>query len=343
MAKKRRAIAADVISVPPPRPRWVLDNPGGLLPLSRLLPSPVNWVFAGGGAHGAVQLGLLQSVTHTDVTPAHVLGTSAGALTAAVYAEDPVAGPSRLSYVWADLGIDDVVSEGWWGLLNPTALAKVSLADSTGEFDSLKAILRARTFDDLALPMGAVATDMNSGEPVILDQGDLISALMASSAIPGVLPPVEIDGRWYMDGLASANLPASVAARRGAGSIIAFDTSPAANKPVSPALQHVVPAINTLLSNQQRISSLSAAAHMIPVVYLPTPGGLGGALSFRDSLAVARRAYELAQDFLIDLAIQYPSELQPGLYARAEGFPGTSPLLANVLKPVARAVSGEAT
>jgi NTE family protein len=342
VAKKRRTLVDDVIDVPPPRPQWVRQRNSGLLPLSALLPGPVTWVFAGGGAHGAVQLGLLQSVSHTDVSPAQILGTSAGALTGAIYAEDPVAGPSRLSYVWADLGIADVVSDGWWGLLKPTALTKVSLADSSGERESLESILQARTFDELALPMGAVATDVDSGEPVILDSGELIPALMASSAIPGVLPPVAIHGRWFMDGLASANLPASIAARRGAGSIIAFDTSPAGNREVSSALQHVVPAVNALLANQQRVSSLSAAAQLVPVIYLPTPGGLGGALSFKDSLSVARQAYEIAQQFLLDLVSQYDGELDAGLYARADGFPANSPLLGDVLKPV-KATDSEAT
>jgi NTE family protein len=203
VAQKRKT-GADVIVVPPPRPADIRALPGGRLPLAALLPKPCTWVLAGGGAHGAVQLGALQAMAETDVVADALLGTSAGALSGAVYAEDPVAGTSRLSYVWANLGLGDVVTDGWWGLLRPTALTKPSLADSAGERASLESILAARSFAELQLPFGAVATDITSGEPQVLEDGELIPALLASSAIPGVLPPVQISGRWYMDGLASA-------------------------------------------------------------------------------------------------------------------------------------------
>ena len=301
-------------------------------------------MLAGGGAHGAVQLGALQAMAETDLAADALLGTSAGALSGAIYAEDPVAGANRLSYVWANLGLDDVVTDGWWGLLRPTSLTKASLADSAGEKASLESILAARDFQELQVPFGAVATDITSGEPHVLEHGELIPALLASSAIPGVLPPVQIGGRWYMDGLASANLPASLAFRRGAGSIIAFDTSPPVagtptDKAPVAALPQLVPMLNAVLSKQQRVSSLASAAAHVPVIYLPTPPGLTGSLTFTASLAVARQSYQLASEFLGDLyrttSAGVPEQLPPGLYARPDALAPAPPAVLDVLVPVA--------
>lgn len=343
MAQNRKSNSGDVIVVPPPRPADIRALPGGRLPLAALLPTPCTWVLAGGGSHGAVQLGALQAIAETDVVADALLGTSAGALSGAVYAEDPVAGTSRLSYVWANLGIGDVVTDGWWGLLRPTALTKASLADSAGERASLESILSARSFTELQVPFGAVATDITSGEPKVLEDGELIPALLASSAIPGVLPPVQISGRWYMDGLASANLPASLAFRRGAGSIIAFDTSPpvagtpSERAPVA-ALPQLVPMLNAVLSKQQRVSSLANAAAHIPVIYLPTPAAMTGALSFTVSLEVARQSYQVARAFLVDLYRRFGvgsvDELPAGLYARPDALAPAPPAIREVLIPV---------
>lgn len=342
MALRRKGNADPGLDVPAPRPPAVARANGGLLPLAHLLPPPVWWVMAGGGAHGAVQLGSLQAVAETDLPVATVLGTSAGALTGAVVAEDPVAAVNRLTYLWSDLELSDIIGADWASVMSPTNLAKESLADGAGERASLAAVYRARRFDELVLPFAAVATDLDSGQPTLLDEGELIPALLASSAIPGVLPPVQIGGRWFIDGLASANLPASIAARRGAGSLVVFDTGTSASRPTGTSLQQIVPALNSLLAAQQRVSSLTHAAGRIPVVYLPTPAGLGGTLSFADTLANARSAYRLAQSFLIDLADLGVSAstslpvLAPGLYARPGSLPD-HPAVARVLKPVASA------
>ena len=350
VAAKRRPTGDEVIDVPAPRPAEIRQLPGGRLPLAHMLPRPCTWVLAGGGAHGAVQLGALQALAETDATPQSLLGTSAGALTGAVYAEDPVAGPSRLSYVWANLGLGDVVTDGWWGLVRPTSLTKPSLADSSGERASLEAILSARDFSELQVPFGAVATDITSGEPKVLETGAIIPALLASSAIPGVLPPVEIDGRWYMDGLASANMPASIAYRRGAASIIALDTSSpvisaaASTRSAATAIPQLVPMLNAMMSKEQRVSSLGAAAAHVPVLYLPTPAGLSGALSFTASLDVARQSYVLASEFLIDLFRHYgDGALAPGLYARPDAFAPISARMSAVLRPVPAAGASTST
>lgn len=336
VALRRKSASTATLQVPGPRPPAVVAANGGVLPLAHLLTPPVYWVLAGGGSHGAVQLGTLQAVAETDWVPDRLLGSSAGALTGAVIAEDPVSAVNRLAYLWSDIDLTDVVAGGWTSMLTPTTLTKPSLADNAGEVASLEEVFDARDFADLHLPFGAVATDMISGQPAVLETGDLIAALLASSAIPGALPPVEINGRWYFDALASANLPASVAMRRGAGSIVVFDTGTSSQKPAGTGLTQLVPAINSMLASTQRLSSLTQAAAALPVIYLPTPTGLAGTLSFKDSLGTARQAYLLARDFVIDLAEQFPTQepLPPGLYARPNALDPGVPSVQRVLRPV---------
>lgn len=339
MALLRRTSRADnALEVPAARSRSLRTSNGGIVPLAARLPRPAFWVLAGGGAHGAVQWGTLQAVRETDLAPDALVGTSAGALTGAMIAEDPVSAVTRLGYLWSAMDLTDIIPDGWLGLVRPTNITKASLADSAGERATLERVFQARDFEDLVLPLAAVATDLDSGQPTALDRGSLLDALLASSAIPGVFPPVEINGRYYVDGLASANLPAAVAVERGAASIVVFDTGASAERTVGPSLAQVVPAINAMLAAQQRSASLRAAAQQVPVVYLPTPGGLAGSLDFAGSVSSARSAYELAQSFLIDLhSLAGDSTLPAGLYARPDAFGPGVPGLDDVL----RAVVGE--
>lgn len=332
-----RGSTPTTLQVPGARPRDVINANDGILPVAHLLQSPSWWVFAGGGAHGAVQLGSLQAIRETDLEPAQLMGSSAGALTGALLAEDPVAAVNRLFYLWADLDLTDIVGGGWVSMVSPTSLTKASLADNAGERTSLEKVYSVRAFEDLVIPFAAVATDMISGQPAIIETGELLPALMASSAIPGVLPPVEIGGRAYIDALASANLPTSIAMRRGAGSIIAFDTGSSGEKPAGTSLQQLVPAVNALLSAQQRLSSLTQAAAQVAVIYLPTPRNLPGSLSFKDSFNTSRESYVVARDFLLDLAARFPpgdGPLPPGLYCRPDAFDIETEALQRVQRPV---------
>ena len=98
-----------------PGPRSTTERAAGNpISLSRLLPKPVHYVMAGGGAHGAVQWGALQALAQTDLTPDAIIGTSAGALTGAVLAEDAASGVARLAYVWGQMNMSYLVRDKWW-------------------------------------------------------------------------------------------------------------------------------------------------------------------------------------------------------------------------------------
>lgn len=323
-------MAGPELYAPPARPSEIREL-GRALPLDHLLPRPIHYVMAGGGSHGAVQWGLLQALSETDVNPDALIGTSAGALSGVVYAEDPVSGLNRLAYVWGQLDASFVVGDSWLARL--ANARQNALADNDTERRTLDALLTAETFADLVLPLQVVATSVATGRSVVIDSGPLIPALLASSAIPGALPPVEIGGQLLFDGLASANLPAMQAVHGGAGTIIVLDTGGRAQPELLPTTRGVLSRLSVILSAAQRRDQLRDAAGEVPVLLLPTPGDLLSTLDFRDTMKSAAAAYEMAREFLAALVADYPEQLAPGLYALPSQR-GLGAAVADVLKPV---------
>jgi NTE family protein len=301
-----------------PGPRSTSERRAGdPIPVARVLPGPVHFVMAGGGAHGAVQWGTLQALRQTDIVPDSIIGTSAGALNGAIIAEDLASGVNRMSYVWGQINMSYLVGDKWLarGLKQ---VRSPSLISNAPQAATLESILRTELIEDLELPFAAVATDLASGRPHIFDSGPLIPALLASSAIPGVLPPVYFDDRPFVDGLACANLPAVPALERGAGSIIVLDTGTRAGGEIGLTPTKVLGRVAAIMAASQRRRQLRQAAVQVPVVLLPTPSDLGGSMEFRDTMRVAADSYTMTRAFLADLALRGRRRLRPGLYARPD-------------------------
>lgn len=153
-------------------------------------------VLSGGGARGFAHLGVLQALNEAGVFPDIVSGTSAGALTGALYCDGHTPGEilrimklhSRLDYMRPTLPRD--------GLLQITGIVKI-----------LETNLRAKRFEDLKIPFIAASTDLNRGKPAYFSRGELITPLIASSSIPVLFKPVIIDKTYYVDGGVLDNLP----------------------------------------------------------------------------------------------------------------------------------------
>ena len=318
-----------------PGPRSTTERAAGNpISLSRLLPKPVHYVMAGGGAHGAVQWGALQALAQTDLTPDAIIGTSAGALTGAVLAEDAASGVARLAYVWGQMNMSYLVGDKWW-TRSITQVRSPGLVSNASEQATIENLLAAEAIEDLDVPFAAVATDLATGRPHVFDTGPLVPALLASSAIPGVLPPVIIEGRPYCDGLVSANLPAVPAVQRGAGSIVVLDTGVRQAGDPGVTATKVLGRVSAIMAASQRRRQLREAGRHVPVLLLPTPDDLGGSLEFDDTMRAAGAAYAMSRSFLADLAVKHRRRLRlrPGLYARPHDH-GLSP----ELQPLVQAV-----
>ena len=305
---------------------------GDPIPIARLLPKPVVYVMAGGGSHGAVQWGALQALSQTDVEPDAIIGTSAGALTGSILAEDFASGVHRIAYVWGQLNMSFLVGDKWLTRGMTQVRAPGMLSNDTQEA-TLRSILRTGRIEDLEVPFAAVATDLATGRPHVFDRGPLIESLLASSAIPGVLTPVEVAGRTYVDGLASANLPAIQAMQRGAGSIVVLDTGARKPAEVGTSPARVIGRVAGIMASSQRRRQLREVARELPLLLLPTPHDLGGSLEFRDTMRAGSAGYSMALSYLADLALHRRRRLRSGLWARSDD-PGVSEELRPMLREV---------
>ncbi len=319
-----------------PDPRSAHErSAGNPLPLTRLLPRPIHYVMSGGGSHGAVQWGALQALAQTDLVPDAIIGTSAGALNGAVAAEDHASAANRISYIWGQINMTYLVGDKWLAR-GITQMRSASLISNAAQAETLESLLSARNIEDLEVDFAAVATDLASGRPHIFDSGPLVPALLASSAIPGVLPPIEIDGRPFVDGLASANLPAVPALERGAASIVVLDTGSRAPGELGLTATKVLGRVASIMASSQRRRQLREAAANVPVLLLPTPDNLGGSMDFGDTMRAAASSYATSRAFLSDLVLQnhhHRRRLRPGLYARPDDH-GLSDELQALLKAV---------
>jgi NTE family protein len=128
-------------------------------------------------------------------------------------------------------------------------------------------------FADLALPFGAVAVDAATGLPVSLRSGPLVPAILASSAIPGIYPPVELEGRVLYDGGVLANVPIRQALVMGARSLVVLDCAFPGHLPDVPGtMAETLLFWATLGMRNQALLEAEVAAVTVPVVYLPGAG-----------------------------------------------------------------------
>ena len=205
-------------------------------------------VLSGGGAKGAAHLGVLKVLEEMRVPVDIVLGTSMGSYVAGMYAlgysADEVT-QKTLQMDWnkgyqdkvtrQDLSLRKKVQADEFQLQTDIGLSdgKVKLPEGMYQGQGMAALLREatsnlpelRSFNELPFPYRAIATDMETVQPVVLDRGNLALVMQASMSIPGALKPVEIDNKLLADGGIVNNLPIDIALKMGADVIIAVDIS----------------------------------------------------------------------------------------------------------------------
>ena len=162
------------------------------------------FVLAGGGSLGAVQVGMLRALLESGLQADLVIGSSVGAINAAYFAGDPsLDGIVGLERLWRSLKRTDIFSLSWRRLLGFLA-RRNHLVPSDGLRRLLELHLPYRNLEDATLPVHVVATEILSGEAVVLSRGSATQAILASSAIPAAFAPVEVEGRLLCDGRSPA-------------------------------------------------------------------------------------------------------------------------------------------
>ena len=177
------------------------------------MPNPkVGLALGSGAARGLAHLGILQ-VLHEENIPIDIIaGTSAGAVVGCLYAAG------------SDLKVlSRLVTELDWSDLTSWTLQRRGLVSPEKIHNMLRVLTRGLDFEDLPIPVAVVATDLGTGEEVVLDSGSVADAVRASLSIPGVFVPMEKDGRLLVDGALVNRVPADVCRRMGAELVIAVD------------------------------------------------------------------------------------------------------------------------
>lgn len=178
----------------------------------------VGLVLGGGAARGFAHIGVIQVLEEAGIRPSLVVGTSAGSLVAAFYASGK--NGTQLQHVAETM---EEATFADWTL--PIFSRGVLRGEALSRYVSTQ--VKGRLIENMPMPLGIVATDLNSGQGVLFQRGDTATAVRASSAVPAIFQPVKIAGREYVDGGLVSPVPVRYARQMGAELIIAVDISSA--------------------------------------------------------------------------------------------------------------------
>ncbi|MGH2822201.1 MAG: patatin-like phospholipase family protein [Thermoleophilaceae bacterium] len=234
----------------------------------------VAFVLSGGASLGAIQVGMLRALYQREITPDVIVGTSAGALNGAFIASRPqtTATADALAEVWRGLRRGQVFPlnplTGLLGFLG----SRDHLVPDSGLRRLISQHVERQELEEMPIPLHVVAVDVISGEELRLSRGPVLDAVLASAAIPAVLPPVPWGDRDLMDGAAANNTPISHAVELGAQRIYVLPTGHACalEDPPDGALGMALHAIS-LLTHRRLVDDIErhrADAHLI---VLPPP------------------------------------------------------------------------
>ncbi|SCK35211.1 NTE family protein [Variovorax sp. HW608] len=179
------------------------------------------FVFAGGGSLGAVEVGMLRELVRAGVRPDFVVGASAGAINAAYFAGAPHAeGVAALQALWCNIRRRDVMPFSFTSLFRILLRRQEHLVHNGALRSLLQRSLDYQAIEDTRLPLHVVASERVTGDEVVLSRGPVVEAVLASAAIPGVFPPIAIEGRELVDGGVCSNTPIAAAVRLGATDVV---------------------------------------------------------------------------------------------------------------------------
>jgi NTE family protein len=263
------------------------------------------FVLSGGGNQGVAQVGMLRALLERGFSPDVLIGTSAGALNAAGLAAYPsLDGVDRIADVWCNLRGESVFPGSRFGRAWHALLPGGHLYPNSG----LGAVIDqfvgpGATFADLPVPLRVVATDLRTGDEVVLAAGPLRPALLASAALPGIFPAVAHDGRLLVDGGVVDNVPVSHALTGAARRVFVLNVS-GGTAERDPRFAFNVLLRSFAISRNVRFEVEAALAPAgVDIIVLPRPDDHRAISDFRGAPRLIETAYEQTLDFLDQLAL----------------------------------------
>jgi NTE family protein len=271
------------------------------------------FVLSGGGNLGSIQVGMLRALFRSGIRPDFIVGTSVGSLNGAwLAAHGNEAKLDQLVEVWVRMKRADIFPAGVVSGLRGFVGKQDHLVSSSGLNRVIRREIDAATFSELQTPLHVVATDIATGEDVLLSDGNLSDAVCASSAIPGIFPIVTINGRKLVDGGVVNNCPISQAIALGADTIWVLPCGYACSLQQAPvgALGTILQSVSLLIQNRLLIdfdrykteTDLRMLPTLCPVKVSPT--------DFSQGRRLIEEADALASQWLRDPSIGQ----RPGLH-----------------------------
>lgn len=294
------------------RPPYDFSVPGPRA--ERVPPAPteprVAFVLGGGGDLGANEVGMLRALLEREITPDLIVGASVGALNgAAIAAEPSIAMVDRLEAAWRQLTATGVLG-------SPLRVATNLLRGRTHlhSNDRLRQIcarlLPVRTFEELAVPFQCVAASIEQAAEHWFSAGPVIEAILASSAVPGLLPVMEVDGEHFLDGGIVNSIPIERAVALGASEVYILHVGRIERRLEAPKTLYQVMTVAFEVARRHRFAydmahlPAGVVAHVLPTGDEEPGGGMG--LRTWDLDAVTQRiarAYETTAAYLDGAAV----------------------------------------
>jgi NTE family protein len=181
-------------------------------------PVKIGLALGGGAARGFAHIGVIKALEAQGIVPDLVVGTSAGSLVAALYA----AGNNGFALHKMALEMDEATISDW---SVPLFAKATGVLKGEGLQNYVNKAVNNQPIEKLKMPFGAVATDLNNGQPILFRRGNTGAAVRASSAVPGVFQPVKVGERSYVDGGLVSPVPVRFAREMGADFVIAVNIS----------------------------------------------------------------------------------------------------------------------
>jgi NTE family protein len=277
-----------------------LDRPAAarLIRGGQVLVPTVAFVLQAGGSLAAGQVGMLRALLEAGIRPDLVVGSSAGALNAVAFAQNPTeAGLDELEELWGRIRRRDIFPFSPRHLVNGLTGRRSGLVSP----DRLRALLARHIgvgrLEDAMIPVRVVTTDAATGRPAVLSSGPALAALLASAALPGIFPPVELGGRLLIDGGVAADIPILQAEESGATTSYVLPMGSAGPSRLAQGALN-----NALLATRQLLSRITAddvamtrgQVHVLPA---PTIASVNP-MDFRSSGQLIRDGYDSTTSWL---------------------------------------------
>ena len=268
------------------------------------------FVLGGGGVLGAFEVGMLRALAEAGVQPDVVVGTSVGAINGAFVAADPDGAAARLDQLWQGADLQEAFSENFIGRITQLVRSGTHLHTIDPLRRLLERNLPAAEFADLRLPFQCVAASIEGACATWFSSGPLVPAVLASCAVPGLLPPVELGGEHYFDGGLVDSIPVGRAVELGASIIYVLHVGRIERQLQVPRWPWEVGLVAFEIARQHRFhDQMSVLPGDVTVHVLPS-GAIQrlpelSQLRYRDKTGVAaniERAYVATAGYLAELS-----------------------------------------